>query len=929
MKINQLLLAIAFFLNATNLFAQSKLSGVVMDGADNVKLEKATVTLLNPKDSILQSFTWTKEGGKFLLPKVNTGHYKLIVSYPQYADLIRDINVNTSEYNLGELKLSKSALLIDEVLVQRKSAIVIKGDTLEYDAASFKVNKDAKVEDLLKVLPGITIGADGKITAQGKEVKKVLLDGEEFFGDDPTLITKNIRSDMVDKVQVYEKKSDLAVRTGIDDGERTQTIDIKLKEDKKKGMFGQVLGGAGTNNYYAGKIMANRFQGSQKIAIYGLGANDGLVGLGFEEGQKYGLDGGGNVTMGEGGSIMITNSGQDETSSWSGNYNGNGVPRALNAGISFSDKTKDGKHKINLNYKRTQLDVKNNNSVWSQNSLPDLALIDQTSRFSDRETKGNGANLRYDVKLDSMSDLTVKFNYNKRDQDNFNKSEHSQTTLEQQLITSTESNNRDISKNEALGADISLTRRFKKQRRSLTLNTNFNSNQANGKDQFYSKTNVVSSGSTSIIDQLKDNDNTSMNYGVSLNYSEPLNKALTATLGYNFAGFRAKTLNQSFNRNPITGVYDVLDETVLNDFDLTTIGNGLRAGLNWKKEKYTLNVSNRWIFNNQKREYNNLATVLERDQVSLTPSLSFRYNFSKNKSVSFNYNGNTLNPGLTQIEPLKQNSLQTINYLDNFNLKSGFSNRYSIYYNLYKQLKDISFYSSVSFNQNINAIRAKIDFNVGTGVSNIQYVNMDNPDWSINSWGGYRMPVAKKIALSLNMGWNVNYNNSNNYLSLGGGSSVLNNSESLVLTPTFGLSSYRADKWSFYLDFNPGIRKETSSVQPLLNNSTFVFRSNYELSYTFPKNFKIVMNVNQDYEAATKTLAAFKQVNMAGYISKKFLKDKSLETQLFFNDILNQNKGFRRYQNGNVVTQTNNDVLGRYAMFKLIYNFTTMKGGNN
>lgn len=205
MKINQLLLAIAFFLNATNLFAQSKLSGVVMDGADNVKLEKATVTLLNPKDSILQSFTWTKEGGKFLLPKVNTGHYKLIVSYPQYADLIRDINVNTSEYNLGELKLSKSALLIDEVLVQRKSAIVIKGDTLEYDAASFKVNKDAKVEDLLKVLPGITIGADGKITAQGKEVKKVLLDGEEFFGDDPTLITKNIRSDMVDKVQVYEK----------------------------------------------------------------------------------------------------------------------------------------------------------------------------------------------------------------------------------------------------------------------------------------------------------------------------------------------------------------------------------------------------------------------------------------------------------------------------------------------------------------------------------------------------------------------------------------------------------------------------------------------------------------------------------------------------------------------------------------------------
>jgi len=930
MRFGQLLIiTIAFFLNLTGLFAQSKLSGVVSDGADNVKLEKATITLLNPQDSILKFFTWTKEAGKFSISKVDTGHYKLIVSYPQYADLVKDIHINTLEFNIGEVELSKSSLLIDEVLVNRRSAIVIKGDTLEYDAASFKVDKDSKVEDLLKVLPGITIGADGKITAQGKEVKKVLLDGEEFFGDDPTLITKNIRSDMVDKVQVYEKKSDLAVRTGVDDGERTQTIDIKLKEDKKKGMFGQALAGVGTDKYYGGKIMANRFKGAQKIAVFGIGANDGMVGLGFEDGQKYGMDGGGNMTMMEGGGIMITSGGQDETSSWSGNYNGNGVPRAINAGISFSDKTKNDKHKFNVNYKRTQINVENNSSIWSQNSLPDLALIDQTKGFSDRETKGNIANFRYDVKLDSMSDMTVKFNYNKGNQNVYNESAHSQTTLEEELITETESNSRDISQNQVIGTDISLTRRFKKERRSLTLNTNFNSNQRDSENQFFSKTTIASDGSTPTIDQLKDNNNKSANYGASLNYSEPLSKSWTATLGYDFVGSRATTLEQSFNRNPITGEYDILDETVLNDFDLTSMGNGLRTGLNWKKDKYTLNASNRWYINNQKREYNNLATILERNQTTLNPSFSFRYNFSKNKSFSVNYNGSTQNPGLTQIEPLKQNSLQTINYLDNFDLKPGFRNQYSVYYNHYKPLKDVSFYSSVSFNQNAKPIRSRVDYNAETGVSNIQYVNMDNSDWSISSWGGYRLPIVKKIALSANVGWDVSYNNSYNYLSLGGGPSVLNNAESLVLTPSFGLNSYRADKWSLYINVRPGIRKQISSVQPLLNNTAFVFGSYYDASYTFPKNFKIVMNVNQSYEAATKTLAAFTQVNMSGYISKKFLKDKSLETQLFFNDILNQNKGFRRYQNGNVVTQTNNDVLGRFAMFKLIYNFTTMKGGND
>src|SRR5690606_2683187 len=199
--------------------------------------------------------------------------------------------------------LTSVAHLIEEVVVKRRAAITIKGDTTEYDASQFKMEKNAKVEDLLKVLPGITVDASGNITAQGKTVKKVLVDGEEFFGDDPTLATRNIRSDMVDKVQVYEKMSDESERTGVDDGQREQTINVKLKGDSKNGIVGKVLGGGGTHDYYMGQLMLNKFKGSQKIAAYGLFGNNGTTSMNWEDAQKFGGDSG--VSYGDDGSISV------------------------------------------------------------------------------------------------------------------------------------------------------------------------------------------------------------------------------------------------------------------------------------------------------------------------------------------------------------------------------------------------------------------------------------------------------------------------------------------------------------------------------------------------------------------------------------------------------------------------------------------------
>ncbi|MBL1411254.1 TonB-dependent receptor [Sphingobacterium faecale] len=925
-----LLLFISFlFMSFFSVSAQTKVSGQVVDGADNSKLEKASIALLNPKDSILLRFTWSKENGNFFLNNLDTGSYKLLVSYPQYADFVQDLVLGPTGRELGIIKLSKVALLIEEVQVMGRIPVVIKGDTIEYDAGSFKVEKDAKVEDLLKVLPGITMDANGRITAQGKEVKKVLLDGEEFFGDDPTLITRNIRSDMVSKVQVYEKKSDLAVRTGIDDGERTQTIDIKLKEDKKKGMFGQVSGGIGTDNYYAGKVMANRFMGTQKIAAYGIIANDGLVGLGFEDGQKYGVGGNTNVSVMDGGGIMITSDGGfDGADSWSGTYRGAGVPKALNMGFSFSDKSKNDKHKLNVNYKRNQMDVRNNSNYRAQENYPENATLDNATTITNNEDKSHNVNMRYDFNIDSLSSGTVRFGYVRKNQENKEEKETDRRSLEENLINEMENRSKAINNSENLNLDFLLTRKFKKDKRSMTFNANLRSNQTDGTTNYYSLANYYSTAVTEEIDQLKRDEVGSTVFTTSLNYTEPLSKYLTATLGYSLQKSNVNNLNESFDRDPVTGDYTLLDLQVLNDFKVNRSKNTANAGVNFKNDLWTINVSNRLDFEDVVRTYNNLNTELQRSQISVNPMLYVGYKLSKSKNVSFRYFGRTVQPDLTQIEPLKQNANQLVNYLDNPDLSTGFSNSYSVDFNSYRPLKDQSLYLYGGANQNINSINSRVRYYSETGKRDISFVNIDKQNWSAHMGGGYRMPLFRKIGVNINTGLSASFNTNYNYLSTGEEEPELNNTERFSFGPSLGISRYRANKIDFSVDFRPGVQVLNSSLQSELNSTTFTLSSNSNVTYYFPKDFKIAVSMNQSYQGATETLKAFNTFNMTGYISKKFLKDKSLEAQFFVNDILNKNNGINRYQDGYSFVQTSNDVLKRYGMFKLIYNFTTMKGGN-
>ena len=350
--INNLLLGFVLFFSCQHAFGQITLQGTVKDTVNQQEIDNATITILTRADSMLNSFTYSDQSGMFQVTNLAPNKYIMIVSKKNYVDLIDTIEVLNEKTLLGIIPLLSKSILIEEILIEESSAIVIRGDTTEYNVGRFKVAENASIEDMLKILPGMEVDREGVISVQGERISKVLVDGEEFFSDDYTLVTKNFKSKMVDKVQVYNKTSLLS-------DEKTKVVDLKLKEDSKNGVFGKIVAGGYPVSMYENQIMVNRFKGKLKASIYGTLSNTNLLGLGGKNKEVY-------------------NEGVDESisydldlDSWNGNYNNQGLPRNASVGGHFSNRFDDDKQYLSLNYKLSslQLDVE-------ENTISDMTLVD-------------------------------------------------------------------------------------------------------------------------------------------------------------------------------------------------------------------------------------------------------------------------------------------------------------------------------------------------------------------------------------------------------------------------------------------------------------------------------------------------------------------------------------------------------------------------
>jgi hypothetical protein len=924
-----LLLVSIFLFTCCTALAQTGFSvrGTLIDSATKQKLVNSSVCVLNAKDSILVAFSRTGSDGQFKLEHLPRGKYQLLVTYPEYADYVEQFKLDSAQttVNFGNINLTLKEKLLKEVLIKaERAAIKVKGDTTEYNAGSFKVQPNAKVEDLLRQLPGIQVDKDGKITAQGQAVNKVLVDGEEFFGDDPTLVTKNIRADMVDKVQLYDKKSDQATFTGVDDGQKTKTINIQLKDGKKNGYFGKLDVGAGTDGYYQTQDMFNIFKNKQKFSVYGTIANTGKTGLGWEDANKYGSSGGGNVELMDGGGVAIYfEGGGDDLDSFNGQFNGEGIPTARTGGFHYDGKWNKDNQSINLNYKIGSIGIDGNKDILSQNNQPDGIIITDTRQTFNNYLFRQKIDGTYLVKLDTSSNLKVMFDATDKNSKT-NSSYITQGTRDNGTLLN--ENDRKVINNVdgiIYHANAFYTRKFKKKGRTLSLliDETYNESQAHGNllsdIRYYNKSGILDS--TKTVDQYKTNDLKSSVLKSNLTYSEPLSKFFSVIINYGLGSNISTADRRSFNQSA-PNLYNVLDTPYSNNYKFNQISNLEGAIFNYTKKKTIINFGTEVAEVSYKQVNEYTQDVYRRSFINWNPQASYQYKFNQYSSFRISYSGKTVQPTLEQLQPVKINTDPLNISIGNPTLTPSFTNTISASYNAFKVLSDqyLGLYGYYTFTTNPIISNTRTD---SAGSVTNQAVNIKNKN---SSNFMLNIDFGRKIkALDLSTGFNANITGSTYYNYSNG---ALNQTESTNYYFGLNFQQYKPKKYNFYFYGGPMYTISKSSLQRINNNGPGA-NINGSFSVWLPLKFEIASDGDYQYRASTASFNTdFQRFVWNARLSKTFFKGDNLKFSIAGNDLLNQNRGFSRDATGNMLTQTTYTNIKRYFMASVSWDFNHMSG---
>ena len=905
-------------------FAQNSYSakGSVVDTTTGVKLTNASVSVIRAKDSILVKFTRTAENGNFEFTNLPKGKMFMLFTYPGYADYVEyfDLDSAKTSVNLGRVKLILKANLLNDVIIKGKAvAIKIKGDTTEFNAAAYKIQPNDKVEDLLKQLQGVQVDKDGKITAQGSKVNKVLVDGEEFFGDDPTLVTKNIRADMVDKVQLYDKKSDQATFTGIDDGEKAKTINIKLKEDKKNGYFGKVDLGGATDSFYQAQGMFNMFKGKQKFSAYGTLANTGKTGLGWGDSEKYGSS---SLQMVDGG-FYFSGDGNG-LDSYNGQYNNEGIPIARTGGAHYENKWNSDKESINANYKIGSLTVDGVRNTITQNNQPNGLINTNSDESFHNYLFRQKLDATYNLKLDTTANLKLSTDGTlKNSQNNSDYMTISRRGDGSLLNTSERTLTNDL-RNQSWNGSVFLTKKLKKKGRtlSLTLSEAITNTETKGflrsDNEFYNAVGTLDS--SVIVDQYKTSLVKTNLFNSMLAYTEPITSKLSLILNYGLALNNSTSDRKSFNK---TGddQYTDLDRAFSNNYKLNQVSNQGGAIFNYINQKSTVNFGAKVTNVQFKQEnlYDN--SMFNRTFINWNPQFNYRYKFSQQKSTAFYYSGYNTQPTINQIQPILVNTDPLNLTLGNPNLKPSFTHNFSINYNSYKMLSGQSLYGYASYNVTTNPIVNNTETD-SAGKSTYQSVNLTSK--KSTSMYAYISADRKISFVDMNIGLNagVSGNNSFNYVN-----GSLNESKSTSYNGSLSLSKYKEKKFSGRINGGPTYTTNQSSLQQQVNDNGWGFNGDAYFNVYLPAKFEVGSDATFEYRAATKSFNTdFSRMIVNARITRSFLKSDALKFGIAVNDLLNKNVGFRRTAYGNMITQNSYTTIKRYFMATVSWDFNKMGG---
>lgn len=924
-----LLIALSGFIWLSSSAQKSgNLKGIVFDTIAKQPVPAATITVLQAKDSSLVTFTMTNSRGEFSLTNVPYGDFRLLVTHVNYHNVNKYFSITEANKNidLHNVEVSDKNKVLEEVVIMAEAPpVTLIGDTVQYNAGSFKTKPNAVVEDLLKRMPGIQVEKDGTVKAQGQEVKRVLVDGKEFFGTDPKIATKNLPADAVDKVQVYDKQSDMAQLTGFDDGNSEKTINLKLKKDKKKGVFGKVNAGGGTEGRYQGKFNVNSFKGARQMSVIGMGNNTNAEGFSFMDILSF--SGGMNqLGGGNGGNMNISMSSSDPMASAMGGGNNNSINTSWAGGANYNNII-GSKMEVQSNYFYNHYNPVTEQKLSRQYILPDSTYYYNQNSRTDNLSNSHRFNLTYDYLIDSMNSL--KFTPTLSLQNSNNHSKSAYETLSEQLLQSNRgvSDNLSISDGYNFNGTLLYRKKFRRRGRtfSLSVGTTLNNSDGTGElasiNEYYNKQGILAK--TDSINQHSISEAEVRAYNTRAVYTEPLFKRSLLEFSVSKNENRSVSDKVTYDYNKNSGKHDILNPKLTNNYEniYGTQTAGVRVRTQKKKYNYSLGVT--WQNANLEGTIKSgiKDSVITKSFYNLLPNARFQYNFTRFKNLQLDYRASTNQPSLSQLQPIPDISNPLNIKLGNPNLKQEFTHRVNVNYTGMNPFRNKSFFwfSSYSFTNN-RIVNFDVVDSFGTKVTTP--VNVDGV-YNLSNDISVGWPL-RFIKATMNFNTGVGYSKTIQFINAN-----QNNIHNVSFDPSIEISKSFKDKLDLTLRGGVTYNKAKYSLESSLNNNYLTQDYSIDAGWQLPKNF--YFSTDFTYTISSKRSEGYnaKVPLWNASFSKLFLKYNRGELKISAHDLLNENQAIVRTTNSNYIEDQNNRILKRFYLLSFTYSLNKMGANAN
>lgn len=948
-------------------FAQSKfnVTGTVIEKGIQEPIMSATVQVLSLPDSAFVTGAATSIDGAFEIKGVKKGKYALKVSYIGYQNRVVALDLTKQkdkDVALGYVTLETDAVMLKEAQVTANAAKVqVTGDSLVYNASAYRVPEGSALEELVKRLPGAEVDNDGNVKINGKDVKKILVDGKEFFLNDTKVAMKNFNTDIIDRIKSYERKSDLARVTGIDDGEEETVLDLSIKKGMKHGWINQINFGVGTENRYGGRFSIQRYNDNSQFTLYGSANNV----------SDRGFGGGGGRGWGGGGS---------------------GLRASKEVGFNFGSETETLEAGGSARYWYNGSDVVTETSA--QNFVTPTGAFSERYSASKSSNFGVNANARLEWKPDTMTNLMFRPNVSYSRSRGFSDSRSATFSEDPNKISDDVIAEIDAVETEIMGGNVVATADEQLQRLvDIAVNTNVSRSQnysenknANGSLQFNKRlsdngrniTVRVNGGlgesesqqlsasniayATAKEDGTKYESNNryyttparNHNYSAQATYSEPIGDRIYLQFSYRY--------NYSYSKNDRAAyIYDseaykdLRDALLVNRYDVNAIldymlnsshqqiyDDRLSQFSEYENFNHTINLQFRMVreaFNfNAGVEALPQRTVLnykymgkqypetERKVFNVTPTLNFRYNFDKTSQLRITYRGNTSQPSMTNLLEITDDSDPLNIRKGNKNLDPSFSNNLRVFYNTYNAEAQRGIFSHFNFNMTNNSVSNLVEYNEKTGVTTTTPQNIDG-NWGMFGMFGFNTALDEGKFFTLNSFTSANYNNNVGYYF-----DNIQKASTKSKTKQLGLSQrlefgYRND-W-FEASVNGNVNYNHSRNNVVKNNDL----DTWNYSYGMDMNVRLPWGTTIATDISQNSRRGYAQADMNtdellwnAQISHSFLKGNALTISLEVSDILGEQSNISRVVNAMSSSDSRNNSIYQYGMLRCIYKLNIFGG---